>query len=119
MDLIKSDAGDVYFENADYIQRVLSQIQKDFEMSGLAFDLGTHSVHTYSELYTEVVTNIASLIHTSSIQFKNLLYRIDVSELSIHKNMAAKNTSQLDEVVSKLIIERCLLKVLTREKYSG
>jgi hypothetical protein len=119
MNLIHSDTGIIYFENADYLQRILNQIQKDFEMTGLAFDVGTHSVDTYSKLYKAVFTNVSNLIDTSNTQFKNLLYRIDVSEMTIHKKMALRDTSKLDEVVSKLIIERCLLKVLTREKFSG
>lgn len=118
MDLIKSDSGIIYLEDAGYLQRILEQIKRDFEMSGLGFESEHASVKTYSELYSEVFDNVSNLINTSNIQFKNVLYRIDVSELSIHKKMALRNETQLDEVVSKLIIERCLLKVLTREKYS-
>lgn len=118
MDLYKSESGIIYFENADYLRRVFEQILRDFDMSGVPFKGEDESPQSYTELYTLLQSNITSLINESSSHFKNLLYRIDVSEKKIHQRMLLRNETQLDEVVSKMIIERCLQKVLTREKFS-
>ena len=118
MDLYKSETGVVYLDNEDYLKRVFSQIARDFDMSGVPFEGENESPSSYKELYDLTLRNISTLINEGSILFKNLLYRIDVSEKKIHQRMLLRNETQLDEVVSKMIIERCLQKVLTKEKYS-
>lgn len=118
MDLFKSESGIIYLENEDYLNRVFNQILRDFDMSSISFIGENDDPKTYSELYNLLLINLKTLINEESIQFKNLLYRIDVSEKKIHQRMLLRNESQLDEVVCKMVIERCLQKVLTKEKYS-
>lgn len=119
MDLYKSESGIIYLENTEYLKRVFDQILRDFDMSGVTFNGEDESPESYTELYNLILSNIHGLINSGNGQFKNLLYRIDVSEKKIHQRMVLRNETQLDEVVSKMVIERCLQKVLTREKYSG
>ena len=119
MGLSKANSHQIYFDDKDYLRKTLTQIKRDFDMSGVSFDGDLNNPENYSVLYKLVNDNISKLIHNNNIQFKNLLYRIDISELTIHKRMGLSSDVKLDEEVSKLIIERCLLKVLTREKFSG
>jgi hypothetical protein len=118
MDMIRSDKGLVYLEDKKYLAKVAEQIARDFDMSGMDLDIGNHTPESYQELFDLVYPPIHSLILSGDIQFKNLLYRIDVSEKKIHQRMLHRDESKLDELVSKMIIERCLQKVLTKEKFS-
>ena len=119
MDLSKTYSNKIYFENKDYLKRIAEQIQRDFDMSGVLLNGSIDKLNNYGDLYTLLLENISELIHSNSIQFKNILYRIDVSELTIHKSMGLKVDAVLEEEVTKLIIDRCLQKVLTKEKYSS
>ncbi len=87
-------------------------------MSGVIFNTSIKEVKSYAEVYDLVLENISELIISDSPQFKNLLYRIDIPEIAIHKKMALGVNQALEEVLSKVIIERFLLKVLTKEKFS-
>ncbi len=118
MDLSKTNSKHVYFENKDYLNKVLSQVQRDFNMSGIDFEGPINVPENYNELFTIVFPAVASLVRSNDIQLKNLLYRIDVPETSIQKRLSSEVNNDLENVITTLVIERCLLKVLTREKYS-
>lgn len=115
---LEPKANQLYFEDKKYLQATLNQIQRDFDMSGVIFEGSTIEIKNYQELFKLVLENLIELIEANNIQFKNLLYRIDVPEVSIHKRMASESNQNFADVVCSLIIERCLLKVLTREKFS-
>lgn len=117
MDLLRSENGLVYLENKKYLSKVADQIERDFDMCGLALERGNKPPESYHELFELLYPTISKLISSGDTQFKNLLYRIDVSEKKIHQRMLLRHEDKLDEVVSKMIIERCLQKVLTKEKY--
>lgn len=118
MDLRHSKSAQLYFEDKSYIEKTFMQIRRDFDMTGIPFEWDKVIPNDYKELYLLVLRNINDLIRRDHSQFKNLLYRIDVSEKEIHRRMATKSDLKLEVEISRLIIERCLLKVLTREKYS-
>jgi len=118
MDLSKTNSKHVYFENKDYLNKVLSQVQRDFNMSGIDFEDPINIPQDYDALFTVVFEPIANLVRSSDIQLKNLLYRIDIPETSIQKRLSSEVNNDLENVITTLVIERCLLKVLTREKYS-
>ena len=118
MDLSKSNSNRIYFADKDYLRKTTEQIQRDFNMSGVNFEDPISLPETYNELFTLVLENIAVLVRTSDNQLKNLLYRIDISELSIQKRVANSIDIEIENVISSMLIERCLLKVLTREKFS-
>jgi len=118
MDLLNTKSYDLYYADQSYLERTFDQIQRDFDMTGISFDRDKNIPKSYLELYQMVLRNIHHLIKQDHSQFKNLLYRIDVSENAIHRKMALNADLKLEEEISKMIIERCLLKVLTREKFS-
>ena len=118
MDLSLSKSVELYFKDLSYIKKTFMQIQRDFDMTGIPLEWDKVLPKDYQEFYQLIFRNIHELIRQDHPQFKNLLYRIDVSEKEIHRRMATKADVKLEEEISRLIIERCLLKVLTREKYS-
>jgi len=118
MDLRNTKSYELYYADQSYLERTFDQIERDFDMTGISFDRDKNIPKNYQELYQLVYRNIHDLVKKDHSQFKNLLYRIDVSEISIRRKMALNPDLKLEEEISKLIIERCLLKVLTREKFS-
>lgn len=118
MNILNAKSQELYFHDHGYLKKVLDQIQRDFNMTGISFVGNSEPLNVYAELYSLLLKNIRRLMKEDHKQFKNLLYRIDVSEISIHRKMALDKDLKLEEEISKLIIERCLLKVLTREKFS-
>jgi len=118
MDLSKSNSNRIYFEDKDYLRKTTEQIQRDFNMSGVNFDDPGSLPETYNELFSLVLENIAGLVRNNDIQLKNLLYRVDISEISIQKRVTNSIDVEIENVISSMLIERCLLKVLTREKFS-
>ncbi len=119
MELSKSSSNRVYFEDKDYLKKTLEQVQRDFNMSGLNFDDPRNPPKDYNELFILVLENLADLVRDNDIKLKNLLYRIDISEISIQKRVANTLNGELESILCNMVIERCLLKVLTREKFSS
>lgn len=107
-----------YLNKEEYLEKALQQIQRDFEMSGLSFEGSFDTDVNYQSLLNIVYSNISSLFQGSGSTLKNLLYRIDISEKAIQKKMSDKSEDQIEEVICHLLIERCMLKVLIKEKYS-
>ena len=107
-----------YIDKADYAQKTFRQIERDFDMSGVEFDGGMGENSGFDHLIEEVYFNIRSLVEENPAALQRLLYRIDVNEKRMQKTMAEQADANLEEVMAYMIVERCLLKVLTREKYS-
>lgn len=94
------------------------QIKRDFEMAGCDFELPKNEIEELEELQSALAFNLDPLMKENSSRLKNLLYRIDVSEKSIYNEMAVNQDLQLANLLNLKIIERELLKILIREKYS-
>jgi len=118
MDLLKNNDYQLYFEDQSYLEKTHAQIQRDFEMCGFTFNVDNTLITNYSKLFHLLLERLEELSTTGNTSVKNLLYRIDVSEKAILNRMARVQDAEFEEVLTTLIIERSLLKVLTREKYS-
>ena len=118
MELIPKPELQQYFDKKAYLKKVLIQIKRDFEMAGCDFDLPKNEIEVLEDLQNTLAFNLDPLMQENSPRLKNLLYRIDVSEKSIYNEMAVNQDLQLINLLNSRIIERELLKILTREKYS-
>jgi len=107
-----------YFDKKTYLNKVLLQIKRDFDMAACPFEIANQEIEELDELHRIVDNALEPLLKENGSRLKNLLYRIDVSELSIYKEMAANQDLQLALLLRSKIIERELLKILIREKYS-
>jgi hypothetical protein len=116
MEIERANSFQVYFKQQDYLVKVIEQVRRDFNMSGLDFRNGENLPNDYKELFNSVLENLVD--HLRSNQLNNLLYRIDIPESSIVKRAEASEKLEFEHILCGMIIERCLLKVLTREKYS-
>ena len=118
MELIPKPELRPYFNKKAYLKKVLIQIKRDFEMAGCDFEFPKNDIEELEELQNVLAVNLEPLMKENGPRLKNLLYRIDVSEKSIYKEMSENTDLQLGMLLRNKIIERELLKILIREKYS-
>jgi len=118
MEIIPKPELQEYFNKNAYLKKVLIQINRDFEMAGCEFEMPKYEIEKLEELQNVLAINLEPLMKENGPRLKNLLYRIDVSEKMIYKEMSENNDLQLGMLLRNKIIERELLKILIREKYS-
>jgi len=119
MELIKRPELQKYFDQKAYLNKVLQQIYRDFDMAACSFESPDGEIEELYELQQLLEMALEPLMKENSARLKNLLYRIDVSEKSIYNEMAVNPDLKLETLLNARIIERELLKVLTREKFSS
>lgn len=108
-----------YFDKKAYLNKVLQQIIRDFDMAACPFASPDGEIEELPELQELLGRALEPLMKENSSRLKNLLYRIDVSEKSIYNEMAVNPNLKLSTLLNARIIERELLKILTREKFSS
>jgi hypothetical protein len=118
MQLILKPELQKYFDKKAYLNKVLNQIQRDFDMAACPFESPVGEIEELNDLQQLLGLTLKPLMKENSSRLKNLLYRIDVSEKSIYNEMAVNPDLQLEVLLNARIIERELQKVLTREKFS-
>ena len=112
-DLVLSDS----FKKEELIRQTALQIIKDMAEFGIDIVFSGKLDSVYDELMDQLIPHIDRLLKTDSHQFFNLLYRIDLNESQIFKSEALYPEMLKSEVISHLIIQRDLKKVLIRNYY--
>lgn len=106
-------------DKEEILRKTLEQIQKDFIPFGLKIEFPDDLKLMYYTLFDQLLEFIRQLMNDKTETLYSLLYRIDLHENKI-KQEAKKNTDKLlEEIITHLILNRELQKVLTREYYSG
>jgi hypothetical protein len=98
--------------------QTLAQIEKDFESSGIRLTVSKQNT-SFEELVHTLSPEIKQLMDKNYQGFLNLLYRIDIPEVKLKKEIALKKEMRMEEVVAELIIKRELQKVVIREFYKN
>lgn len=120
MDIDLSEAGlRKYHNKADIIAKTARQIIKDFALFGLAVDFPENLDYAYNELYEQLYVQINDLLAVNSTKLLSLLYQIDIPEKKIRSESSKKPEKELPEIITELILERELKKVLTRIYFSN
>lgn len=103
-----------YFSSGKILRGLLTQIKKDFLSAGITLKISVAGKYSYSEL----VKILSDILESTVLQkIFNLLYRIDISESQLKKEMP---TPGIDfRLFSELIIKRELQKVILRQLYSS
>tara|TARA_B100000809_G_scaffold42702_1_gene37078 strand:+ start:343 stop:684 length:342 start_codon:yes stop_codon:yes gene_type:complete len=99
-----------------YLSETVVQLEKDFLMIGVNFDI-QKPVADYKTLFSFTYNLVNSLNEKEPKQILNLLYRIDLSEEMVQKQMQETALS-FTEMLSELIVKKELYKVVLREKFS-
>ena len=107
-----------YLNDHEILLQTAEQIKKDFSFFDITILSNSIATNTYTELYDQMIPGIKNLIKSSHQKFISLLYRVDISESQI-KNESANNTDKpFEEIITGLVIKRCLQKVVLRKLFS-
>lgn len=108
-----------YYNRQDLLQKVVLQIQKDFEWFNLKVDFTNNPESSaYQELYQKILPLIEEMLNDDYPKLLAILYRIDIDEEFLNRKLKEIANADTDEVITDLIIKRELQKVLIKEIYS-
>ena len=96
-----------------FFKAVKSQLNKDFNFSGIVFQFQSNSPH---KLIEDLRSQLYQLITSDFSTYLNLLYRIDVSEAEI-KKITEVDINEIIEHATFLILKREFQKVWFKSKF--
>lgn len=97
-------------------EKFKTQVYKDFELAGVIDYLPVIESNNLSHLKEAFFYSIIKLEMGNSL--KNLLYRIDLTELQIKQASQKAPETPLQQMLAELMIKRILQKVVLKEMYS-
>jgi hypothetical protein len=104
--------------NLDLVNKVALQVQKDFQLYDEKVEFsGVHET-AYGELFEQIKPIIFRMLELDSARFFSLLYRIDVDEIKVKNLLFGHKESDVANEITHLILERELLKVVSRQIFS-
>ena len=92
------------------------QTHKDFEMSGVLEYIPIITSNNLNKLKEGFYNSVLKLELSDAL--KNLLYRIDITELQIKQACVKNPETPLQHILAELMIKRILQKVVLKELYS-
>lgn len=107
-----------YFNNRRIIDATMRQLEKDFSLNENSVQLKDYQGNLFEQLFEVVCPIINKLITNNYQQFLNTLYRIDVNELKLKQEMSKVDANQYSDVVTRLVLQKELQKVIIRNIYS-
>lgn len=107
-----------YFNNRRIIDATMRQLEKDFSLDENSVQLKDYQGNLFEQLFEVVYPIINKLITNNYQQFLNTLYRIDVNELKLKQEMSKVDANQYSDVVTRLVLQKELQKVIIRNIYS-
>ena len=104
-------------QNNLFLQETAQQLEKDFLMIGINFDIDT-PVSDYKYLFSLTYHLVNALNEQNPKKVLNLLYRIDLSEVKVKEEML-KTELSFTEMLSEMIVKREIKKVLIKNYFSN
>ncbi len=109
-----------YYNRQDLLEKVVEQIQKDFNWFSLEIKFSNKpELSAYQELYQEILPLIDEMLNDDYIKLMGMLYRIDIDEDFLNRKLKETPNADTDEVITDLIIKRELQKVIIKQMYSS
>ena len=112
--LIPKNELENYKKKEEIIRLTAAQIIKDFNQFGLEVCFSGIPAYAYEELYKQLLLHIVDLLNFNTQKLYSLLYQIDLSEHKIRNIYQENPDRELSEIVTELILDRELKKVVTR-----
>lgn len=106
-----------FFDSEDIILETIQQIMKDFGMFGLDISFSGDIKNAFSELHSQITSQVEVLFNTDVSKLYSVLYQVDISNKKIENTQSKLPEYSLIEVIAYQIIIRDLQKVLTRRYY--
>ena len=108
----------VYKDNAEIIGKTAKQVEKDFASNGIEISFSGNTFTAYNELFPQVKVVVKNLLENNRTKFYQLLYTIDLSEQKANEIFGSNSFPDAVEKITQFILERELLKVITRKHFS-
>ncbi len=109
-----------YYNKADLIKKVVLQIEKDFSWFNLDINFEENNeLSAYQQLYQQILPLVEELLNDDYPKLLAMLYRIDLDEDYLNRQLKVTPNADTDEIICDLIIKRELQKVIIREIYSS
>ena len=108
-----------YHNDKETVRKTALQIMKDFASFGFSIEFPGDLRMAYDELFDQLSPVITEMINTNISKLYSLLYCIDLNEAGVKKGVAEMKNLPLNDVITHLVLERELKKVLTREYFSN
>ena len=107
-----------YHDDQETVRRTALQVIKDFASYGFRIEFPEDLKMAYDDLFDQLSPVIADMVNTNISKLYSLLYCIDLNEAAIQKGLHEMKDMALHDVITHLILERELIKVLTRKFFS-
>lgn len=107
-----------YLNDIDILTQTTEQIQKDFSFFDITILFERNTKDAYTQLCEQILPRIKQLMTSDYQKLFALLYRVDISEAQIKKESQRDIEKPFEEIITNLIIKRCLQKVVLRKLFS-
>lgn len=109
-----------YTKNLTWMLKALVQVEKEFHAEDWHFTKPIRPETAFIEICEQLYPYLANRISEKGDSYtKHLLYTIDVSESQVAKAAALELDLDFSLLLTKLIVRRCLQKVLIRNYYKS
>jgi hypothetical protein len=108
----------LYLNDLEIIQQTAEQVKKDFSFFDITILFDHSKENAYAQLAEQIMPSIKHLIQSDNQKFISILYRVDISELQIKKESLQYAERPFEEIITGLVIKRCLQKVVLRKLFS-
>jgi len=109
-----------YTKDLAWVLKAVEQLEKEFQSEKWTFRKPVHPETAFKDIVLQLQPRLKELIgQRGDYYFKQLLYKIDISERQIAKAVSLETDVDFSEVLAKLILRRCLQKVLIRNYHKN
>ena len=108
-----------YRNNKEIIRKTALQVIKDFNQFGLDVDFPEDLQYAYPALFKQLHLHIMELMNSNITKLYGLLYRIDIHENTIRAKVTEQAGTELSEIITAMILERELKKVILKDYFSN
>jgi len=108
-----------YYKRVEIIKDTAEQIKKDFEIFSESITFSGSPNTAYDELKSQIEPIISKLMNNNYERLLSVLYRIDVNEKSMSEEIYQRNDEEPSSIITDLIIERELKKVIIRNYFKN
>ena len=107
-----------YLNNTAILKQTTAQIQKEFSFFDTTVFFDESVSYTFQDLCSQILPQVKKIIEADNQKLYAFLYRIDINEAQIRNETNNNIDTPFEEIISQLIIKRCLQKVVLRKLFS-
>jgi hypothetical protein len=100
------------------IRETTERITKDFDLFGFVINFSGMEDSAYQELNEQLIPVFNNLLKSNRQKLMRMLYVIDIPEEKLASTIKKYPKENLETIISHLVIERELQKVITRRVFS-